>query len=310
MNAAHNGLMPLYAFNETWNPLEAEGLGAAAIEATSNTNVVGFCDAYDHTRFLFGGGVANGGGAEPIVDGPFGVSGQRQLAEAMARLRTSVAAGEGDIDVVGFSRGAALALAFAGRIASANDLCDIEGRPPRIRFIGLFDVVGSFAFAADPPPLTYQESTVANTLSLPPNVDHCFHAMALDERRAAFRVTRVNGAYEVWFRGVHSDVGGGNGNTGLNSIARRWMLRKAYACGLPIRQDRIAEANATAMPLAPVLWPDDLAPRAFRTVDQHELVHCTVMRPSLNVGCNEPPASCPTEDVVRELTAFSVSLAS
>jgi hypothetical protein len=43
----------------------------------------------------------------------------------------------------------------------------------------------------------------------------------------------------VWFRGVHSDVGGGNDNHALNDITLRWMLRKAIANGLPMSADCI-----------------------------------------------------------------------
>ena len=38
---------------------------------------------------------------------------------------------------------------------------------------------------------------------------------------------RLNGAEEVWFRGVHSDIGGGNDNRGLNDITMKWMMLKA-----------------------------------------------------------------------------------
>ena len=49
--------------------------------------------------------------------------------------------------------------------------------------------------------------------------------MALHERRDCFKVTRLNKqgksgpANETWFRGVHSDVGGGVKNSGLDSIS-------------------------------------------------------------------------------------------
>ncbi|MBA3543073.1 MAG: DUF2235 domain-containing protein [Chthoniobacterales bacterium] len=48
---------------------------------------------------------------------------------------------------------------------------------------------------------------------------------------------------EWWFRGVHSDVGGGNGNVARGNIALCWMLRQAAECGLPIdieRADKLA----------------------------------------------------------------------
>jgi hypothetical protein len=75
-------------------------------------------------------------------------------------------------------------------------------------------------------------------------VKACYHALALDEARQAFRPTRVRGGCEVWFRGVHSDVGGGNNNHALNDITMRWMLRKAIAGGLPMATDCIAVSCA------------------------------------------------------------------
>jgi hypothetical protein len=61
--------------------------------------------------------------------------------------------------------------------------------------------------------------------------------MALDERRQAFDVTRLRSAAsvrEVWFRGVHSDVGGGNGNLPRNNLSLHWILEQAQAAHLPL----------------------------------------------------------------------------
>jgi hypothetical protein len=74
--------------------------------------------------------------------------------------------------------------------------------------------------------------------------------MALDETRALYPLTRLSesgvpmadGLREVWFRGVHSDVGGGNGNPALNWISLNWMYANAKRAGLPIAQ-RAVEAN-------------------------------------------------------------------
>ena len=86
-----------------------------------------------------------------------------------------------------------------------------------------------------PWPSTLPHLNVGHKLRLPKqNIGYCFHAMALDEVRTSFNVIRVRGAHEVWFRGVHSDIGGGNDNRGLNDISMRWMMRKAKAVGLPI----------------------------------------------------------------------------
>ena len=65
--------------------------------------------------------------------------------------------------------------------------------------------------------------------------------MALDERRGAFDVHRLDPEnddapriQEWWFRGVHSDLGGGNRNTGRSNISLSWMLEQAHDAGLPL----------------------------------------------------------------------------
>ena len=82
---------------------------------------------------------------------------------------------------------------------------------PKIRFLGVWDVVAAFGLAN----LGNTALNIGHHLSVPKsNLQYCFHALALDERRPSFSPTRLHGALEVWFRGVHSDVGGGNDNTG------------------------------------------------------------------------------------------------
>jgi len=57
---------------------------------------------------------------------------------------------------------------------------------------------------------------------LPRAVIAGYHAMAIDEKRAFFPVLKWNAnkkARQVWFAGVHSDVGGGYDKTGLSDTA-------------------------------------------------------------------------------------------
>lgn len=65
----------------------------------------------------------------------FGIGGHRRVEQAMARLKRNRRNGDSTVDVVGFSRGAAIAISFANDVA--EELPD-----QRIRFIGVFDVVG------------------------------------------------------------------------------------------------------------------------------------------------------------------------
>ena len=72
---------------------------------------------------------------------------------------------------------------------------------------------------------------------LSPKVKNGFHAMALDERRRDFPVTRWTpraGVEEMWFVGAHSDVGGGYAlkESGLSDLALDWMMQKLAPLGV------------------------------------------------------------------------------
>ena len=115
--------------------------------------------------------------------------------------------------------------------------------------------------------------------------------MALDERRPSFLQTRLFGANEVWFRGVHSDIGGGNKNPGLNDITLKWMFSKAKAAGLPITDADIAALQPDpATPPKPVLK----LPLAIRLISAVDRVHYTV---SPLDGATNPPTTCLVESL-------------
>ena len=294
--------MPLYAFNGTWNSEKTDDLATQDDETLQNTNVVRFRDAYDRGNGYYCNGVGTRIGVfGKVFGGALGAGGGPRLDAAMAHLEQREAAGDREIDIVGFSRGAALALAFANRVATRDARA-------HIRFLALFDVVGSFGIPINLGPIKFQEYNLGYQLDLPRHVEYCFHAMALDERRQTFRVTRVKGAYEVWFRGAHSDIGGGNGNAGLNSIALCWMLRKAAACGLPIRQQAILDAAAACRPHAAVTWPSDPYRNKFRPVAADDRVHHTVAIPCGNKDYQDPPASCVREAAEMESVAGRTAL--
>ena len=185
------------------------------------------------------------------------------------------------------ARGAALALDFVNLIAKKG-IVDTRGRvvdyEPIIDFIALFDVVGSFGVPFSLGPLKFQEWNVGHTLTLPATIpiNGCYHALALDERRRTFMATRVAGAYEVWFAGVHSDVGGGNDNRGLSDIPLRWMALRAQDAGLPgFTAARILEATQFCKPETPVSPPPsyDVIRNAWRPIRQGDRIHQSVALP-------------------------------
>lgn len=226
--------MALYAFDGTWNSEKDAG------RYDLNTNVVRFKDCYTGTRFFYKGVGTKHGTLGKILGGAFGVGGHERIEEAKRDVAKQFAAGDRDIDIVGFSRGAALAVHFANVIGDDGVKVNGVSEKPAIRFLGVFDVVAAFGIAINLPGINANRINLGYKLGLAKAVQSCYHAIALDEARQAFRPTRLLGSREVWFRGVHSDIGGGNDNHALNDITLRWMLNKAIATGLPIAPNAIA----------------------------------------------------------------------
>ena len=125
---------------------------------------------------------------------------------------------------------------------------------PRIKFIGVWDTVGAlgipeipwFPFAIE----RLNKRWAFHDTDLSTTVDHAYQALAIDERRAQFTPTlwsQQEGAPEhqkleqVWFAGVHSNIGGGYRDRGLSDITFLWMQEKAQACGLAFNADFIAQ---------------------------------------------------------------------
>jgi hypothetical protein len=198
----------------------------------------------------------------------FGLGGHRRVRQAMDRLENNIEHGDATVDIAGFSRGAALALSFANEIA--DKMKDVS-----VRFIGIFDVVGQFG-------LPGEHVNAGHRLNLPPNAKKVYHAMALDETRLFFPLTRLSGTghaeerlQEVWFRGVHADVGGGNENTSLNGIALNWLFQNAKRCGLPIRESDVLD-NLANIKKPPAISSHKIDAEVVRQIRDTDMLHVSV----------------------------------
>lgn len=153
-------------------------------------------------------------------------------------------------------------------------------REARVRLVGVWDTVSAFG------PF-WRQRTLPFT-SVNPVFDDALHAIAMDERRGAFAVNTF-GVFdpkkhhprskppehqrvrEVWFAGVHADVGGGyeEEESGLAKITLGWMVDGAGVCGLRI--DAAEAERLLGLDLKPTKQPpdpvgtmhDELAARAF-----------------------------------------------
>ena len=119
--------------------------------------------------------------------------------------------------------------------------------------IGLWDTVGALG-----PNL----SKKFPDLKLNPDIKYGFQAISIDEKRRPYKVilwdeskkTDNQVIEQVWFPGVHSEVGGGcsKDEWSLPDISFAWMMDKASECGLKLKDD----------------WRDGL--KQYADVDMHD----------------------------------------
>lgn len=151
-----------------------------------------------------------------------------------------------------------------------------ESRRPRVHFLGLWDTVEAYGVpvkelkrAID----IFIWPLLFGNCRLPPVVDHAFHALALDDERRTFhpllwdevdeadRVARgdrgpkndippTSRVTQVWFAGVHSNVGGGYPEDQLSLVSLRWMMAQASAHGLLLESAAVSRVGAEQSPYA------------------------------------------------------------
>lgn len=117
---------------------------------------------------------------------------------------------------------------------------------PRIKFLGVWDTVG--AIGAPTPVIGKLQALLGkvwkrarvgfHNCALSPIVENAYQALAIDERRGPFRPAvwdarqQQSVVQQVWFAGVHSNIGGGYADAGLADVAMQWMVNRAFETGL------------------------------------------------------------------------------
>ena len=129
-----------------------------------------------------------------------------------------------------------------------------------LHFVGVWDTVSSVGWIWDPLKLPY---TGRN-----PDMKNGRHAVSIDERRCYFRNNLWGDPFpgqnikQVWFAGVHSDVGGSyaSAESGLSQIALEWMLCEAVSFGLLVdgstAEQVLARVPPTTIPPPPPVAPN------------------------------------------------------
>ena len=207
---------------------------------------------------------------QKVAGGAFGTGLFQKIKEGYTKLAHDYEKGD-EIFIFGFSRGAYTARSLAGMIcacglptanfsnevvdkafeayrnkdertallAELNKTCDLFDA--NITMVGVWDTVGSLGIPAlfgGVAPLLYGFLDT----SLNPKIRNAYQALAIDERRGEFPPTLWTSpapgqnVEQVWFSGVHCDVGGSYPNdsdgSALSDLTLAWMMSKAAALGL------------------------------------------------------------------------------
>ncbi len=208
---------------------------------------------------------------EKLLGGAFGAGLFQKIKDGYSSISSVYEAGD-ELFLFGFSRGAYTARSLAGMIAACGlptrnpdpNLVDTafqayrnkDQRPAilatlgaydlveaNITMVGVWDTVGALGIPAifgAVSPLLYGFLDT----NLSPQIANAYQAVAIDERRQEFPATLWTSApapgqmlEQVYFCGVHCDVGGGypddaGSGTALSDITYSWLLAKARALGL------------------------------------------------------------------------------
>jgi uncharacterized protein (DUF2235 family) len=255
-----------------------------------NTNIVGMFEAivrndqqiafYDPgvgTFDVFGRTVGKKLGI--LLGEAFGWGLQRNIEDAYRYLMDRFVPGD-QVYLFGFSRGAFTVRALAGMLykcgllqKGSRNLIPYASKIYNVRendeiakgfketychdckpyFIGVWDTVGSLGYL-------YGKRFFNTRLN--GTITYGYQAVSMDEKRKKFPVSLWDETREqagqtieqVWFAGVHSDVGGSYPERGLSDCALHWMLHKAQDAGLILKLG----------------WEDRIHPQPTDPMAQHE----------------------------------------
>lgn len=242
----------------------------------SNTNVYRISKAIlaipgEQYRFYDDGVGSDGTSIEKLIGGALGQGLFEKVKEGYAAIASVYEAGD-ELFLFGFSRGAYTARSIVGMIAA----CGLPTKNPdpnlvnkafdayrnrdqrqiilgalgdyglvkaNIIMVGVWDTVGALGIPALWGKVDSLFFEFLDT-DLSPQILNAYQAVAIDERREEFPATLwttppVSGqtVEQVYFTGVHCDVGGGYADdagtgTALSDITFSWMMGKAKALGL------------------------------------------------------------------------------
>lgn len=270
----------------TWNVRDQVSKDAKTRRPTNVTKVaraIRARDAHGTDQVVYyHDGVGTGTGLDKITGGAFGSGIEGNVRDLYRFVLYNYSDGD-ELFLFGFSRGAFTVrtlvgfMNFVGLVQKDDDyfIPEIYGcyehgqRPgsaewekafrlvkdtgpcPPIRFVGVWDTVGSLGAPGFLGQVFNKNKYQYHDLGLNSHVENAYHALAIDERRKPFAPatwTSSNGfagtLEQAWFAGVHSNVGGSCTPDGLANEALHWLVEKAETLGLEFDGQFLAHYRA------------------------------------------------------------------
>lgn len=189
-----------------------------------------------------------------LKEGAFGAGEKRIRNHAYATICKEYRAGD-RIFIFGFSRGAASARMLASDLSKIGIPDEIvlttsaysnkssknleyrfesfnavgKSHPIEVEYLGAWDTVYAFGIPVSILGWQFHKYDLFKNKTVASNIVKAVHLVAIDETRDPYCSVLMEAedrVHEVWFPGVHSDVGGGYVNDELGRITLNYMLQK------------------------------------------------------------------------------------
>ncbi len=237
-----------------------------------------------HQVIYYDEGVGTHWGLDRVTGGAFGQGISKNIRDAYRFLVNNYSAGE-ELFFFGFSRGAFTVRSLAGFIRKCGLLpkdhaffiedayqlyhrADVEPDSPvaakfiedhhsrivRIKFAGVWDTVGSLGIPVGIFRILTRHLYQFHDVTLSRYIENAYQALAIDEKRKHYspclwEAQNIPGQKleQVWFAGVHTNIGGGYQDGGLSNVALHWMKNRAEEHGLAFDQEFLSHWHPNPM---------------------------------------------------------------
>ncbi|WP_212630924.1 DUF2235 domain-containing protein [Pseudomonas sp. KB-10] len=217
-------------------------------------------DAHDHSGqsekvYFDGVGSQSNVSLRSLAEGGSGLGGKEridQAYDAIVAFHNKYPDQKVDVNIVGFSRGAAQSRVLANEFVERGvPKLDAQGQPTgdflippgqaHVNKLGIFDTVASYGNAMS-------DTHLGKNLEIGKNVDSTTHLVAMNEYRDTFRLTSAlrnddnSRIEELKFAGAHSQIGGGYRNDVLAAGPLAVMYDRLQSAGIemkPMQQEDV-----------------------------------------------------------------------